>query len=181
MAFRILAVMLGFVMLMGLAKPQQVLAYNDSEIVYSEVAGKLGQSDEAAWLTEAILYAGDLYGVDPLLLTAVMEAESGFSMSSISPAGACGYMQLMPGTAASLGVDRYNPLENVLGGASYLRTQMERFAGDGDYGLTEAVAAYNAGGGTIEKYGGVPPYGETISYVGRIGEIYSWLLALAEE
>ena len=89
-------------------------------------------------------------------------------------------MQLMPGTAASLGVDRYNPLENVLGGASYLRTQMERFAGDGDYGLTEAVAAYNAGGGTIEKYGGVPPYGETISYVGRIGEIYSWLLALAE-
>lgn len=62
-----------------------------------------------------------------------------------------------------------------------MRTQMERFVGDGDYGLTEAVAAYNAGGGTIEKYGGVPPYGETISYVGRIGEIYSWLLALAEE
>ncbi len=181
MAFRIFAVMFGFVMLMGLARPQQVLAYEDSEIVYSEVAGKLGQSDEAAWLTDAILYAGDLYGVDPLLLTAVMEAESGFSMSSVSPAGACGYMQLMPGTAASLGVDRYNPLENVLGGASYLRTQMERFAGDGDYGLTEAVAAYNAGGGTIEKYGGVPPYGETISYVGRIGEIYSWLLALAEE
>ena len=139
MAFRIFAALLGLLMLTG---PQQVLAYEDSEIVYSEVAGKLGQSDEAAWLTETILYAGDLYGVDPLLLTAVMEAESGFSMNSLSPAGACGYMQLMPDTAASLGVDRYNPLENMLGGASYLRTQMERFAGDGDYGLTEAVAAY---------------------------------------
>jgi soluble lytic murein transglycosylase-like protein len=58
---------------------------------------------------------------------------------------------------------------------------MERFAGDGDYGLTEAVAAYNAGGGAIEKYGGVPPYDETISYVGRIGEIYRGLLALADD
>ena len=181
MAYRIFAVCIGVLMMTGLARPQQVLAYEDSEIVYSEVAGKLGQSDEAAWLTEAILYAGDLYGVDPLLLTAVMEAESGFSMNSLSPVGACGYMQLMPDTAASLGVDRYNPLENVLGGASYLRTQMERFAGDGDYGLTEAVAAYNAGGGAIEKYGGVPPYSETISYVGRIGEIYRGLLALAED
>ena len=181
MAYRIFAVCIGVLMMTGLARPQQVLAYDDPEIIYGEVAGKLGQSDEAAWLTEAILYAGDLYGVDPLLLTAVMEAESGFSMNSLSPAGACGYMQLMPDTAASLGVDRYNPLENVLGGASYLRTQMERFAGDGDYGLTEAVAAYNAGGGAIEMYGGVPPYSETIRYVGRIGEIYRGLLALADD
>ena len=79
-------------------------------------------------------------------------------------------------TAAGLGVDRYNPLENVLGGAYYLRQQMDHFAGDGEYGLTEAVAAYNAGGGAVEKYGGVPPYAETINYVARIADIYEKLL-----
>ena len=178
---RILGVVLLAVAVLGVSQPRQVLAYEDEEIIYSEVAARLGQSEEAGWLTDTIIYAGDLYGVDPLLLTAVMEAESGFSMSSVSPAGACGYMQLMPGTAESLGVDRYNPLENVLGGASYLRTQMEHFARDGDYGLTEAVAAYNAGGGAVEAYGGVPPYRETINYVGRISEIYGALLAMTDD
>ena len=181
MAARILGIVMSLMVLAGVAQPPKVLAFADEDIVYSEVSGKIGQSEEAEWLTDAILYAGDLYGVDPLLLTAVMEAESGFSMASLSPAGACGYMQLMPGTANSLGVDRCNPLENVLGGALYLRTQMEHFAGDGDYGLTEAIAAYNAGGGAIDAYGGVPPYTETINYVSRIGEIYSNLLALTDD
>lgn len=181
LARKFMSLVIAALVLVGLVQPSQVLAYEDEAIIYNEVAGSIGQSEEAGWLTEAILYASDLYGVDPLLLTAVMEAESGFSMGSMSPAGACGYMQLMPGTAVSLGVDRYNPLENVLGGASYLRNQMERFAGDGDYGLAEAVAAYNAGGGAVETYGGVPPYRETIDYVGRIGEIYSNLLAMTDE
>lgn len=172
---RMFMVLLGLMFLLGKASVP-VFAYDDKAIVYSEVAGRIGESDEAAWLTEAIMYAGDVYGVDPLLLASVMEAESGFKMSGTSSAGAYGYMQLMPETAAGLGVNRYNPLENVLGGASYLRQQMDHFASDGEYGLTEAVAAYNAGGGAVEKYGGVPPYAETINYVSRIADIYEKLL-----
>ncbi len=168
-------VLVGLMFLLGKASVP-AFAYDDKTIVYCEVAGRIGESDEAAWITDAILYAGAVYGVDPLLLASVMEAESGFTMASTSSAGAYGYMQLMPDTAAGLGVDRYNPLENVLGGASYLRQQMEHFAGDGAYGLTEAVAAYNAGGGAVEKYGGVPPYSENINYVARIAEIYGKLL-----
>ncbi|BAL83029.1 putative soluble lytic murein transglycosylase [Selenomonas ruminantium subsp. lactilytica TAM6421] len=171
---RLLMVLVGLMFLLGEAVP--AFAYDDKTIVYGEVAGRIGESDEAAWITDAILYAGAVYGVDPLLLASVMEAESGFTMASTSSAGAYGYMQLMPETAASLGVDRYNPLENVLGGASYLRQQMDHFAGDGEYGLTEAVGAYNAGGGAVEKYGGVPPYAETINYVARIADIYGKLL-----
>ena len=170
-----LMVLVGLMFLLGKTSVP-ALAYDDKSIVYGEVIGCIGESDEAAWITDAILYAGDVYGVDPLLLASVMEAESGFTMASTSSAGAYGYMQLMPETAAGLGVDRYNPLENVLGGASYLRQQMDHFAGDGEYGLTEAVAAYNAGGGVVEKYGGVPPYAETINYVARIADIYEKLL-----
>ena len=106
-----------------------------------------------------------------------MEAESGFCFSAISPAGAIGLMQLMPGTADMLGVNPYNPLENVLGGASYLRTQLDNFAGWGEYGITYAVAAYNAGSGAVYKYGGVPNYRETRQYVINVAVNYQRLLA----
>ena len=93
-----------------------------------------------------------------------MGAESGYRADAVSPAGALGLMQLMPGTARSLGVtDPLDPLQNVLGGAEYLRQQLERFGS-----VEKALAAYNAGPGAVERYDGVPPYAETRNYIARI-------------
>jgi soluble lytic murein transglycosylase-like protein len=103
-------------------------------------------------------------GLSGELIAAVMAAESGCRPDAVSPAGAMGLMQLMPGTARALGVtDPFDARQNLLGGAEYLRQQVERF------GSTErALAAYNAGPGAVERYGGIPPYPETRSYVQRI-------------
>ena len=143
-----------------------------ADIVYSEVAGIKGQSTETEWITEAILYASSQSGVDPLLITAIMEAESGFNINAVSNAGAIGLMQLMPATASNIGVDPYNPLENVLGGALHLKTLLDSFSGWGDYAVTDAVAAYNAGSGAVISNGGCPPYSETRNYVIRVHSIY---------
>jgi soluble lytic murein transglycosylase-like protein len=103
-------------------------------------------------------------GVDPSLLRAVMQVESGGMPHSLSKAGAAGLMQLMPGTAAGLGVtDPFDPEQSVRGGSDYLRQMLDRF---GDVNL--AVAAYNAGPEAVEAHGGVPPYPETQQYVRRV-------------
>ncbi|HZO93330.1 MAG TPA: lytic transglycosylase domain-containing protein [Candidatus Baltobacteraceae bacterium] len=103
--------------------------------------------------------------VDPALLKAVIANESGFDANATSRTGAQGLMQLMPETAASLGVrDAYDPVQNVAGGARYLRGLLDRFGGD----MRLAVAAYNAGPGAVEKYGDVPPYAETRNYVDNV-------------
>ncbi|MBX6395925.1 MAG: lytic transglycosylase domain-containing protein [Alicyclobacillaceae bacterium] len=109
------------------------------------------------------------YSLDPALLEAIMIAESAGNPEARSPAGALGLMQLMPATARALGVNPLNPAENLDGGARYLQSLIARFHGD----LTKAVAAYNAGPGAVEKYGGVPPYRETQEYVRRVSELYS--------
>ena len=120
-------------------------------------------------LESLVQEAGRRHDVDPELIRAVMRQESGFNPLAVSRKGARGLMQLMPETAKRLGVqDVFDPAENVLGGAKLLRQLMDRYQGD----LDLALAAYNAGEGAVEKYGGLPPYSETVDYVGRITQAY---------
>ena len=105
------------------------------------------------------------YGIDPSLLRGLVRQESGFDPRAHSSAGAMGLTQLMPATAASLGVtDPYDPAQSLAGGARYLREMLDRFGGD----PAKALAAYNAGPGAVERFGGVPPYAETQHYVQNI-------------
>ena len=104
------------------------------------------------------------YGLDPALLKGLIRQESGFNASARSGAGAVGLTQLMPGTAAGLGVDPSDPAQAIDGGARYLKQQLDRFGGD----ASMALAAYNAGPGAVAKYGGVPPYAETQNYVSSV-------------
>ena len=109
------------------------------------------------------------YGVDPKLVEAVIIAESGGDATAKSSVGAEGLMQLMPGTAAGLGVtDPYDPVQNVKGGISYLLEMLQLFKGN----LQLAIAAYNAGPGAVQKYGGIPPYAETQNYVNEVLGLY---------
>jgi soluble lytic murein transglycosylase-like protein len=105
------------------------------------------------------------YGVNPCLIKAVIHAESGYNPNAVSSKGASGLMQLMPGTARSLKVSNsFDPKDNVEGGVKYLRFLLDTFRGD----VSLAVAAYNAGLNKVARYGGIPPYNETRTYVNRV-------------
>ena len=129
--------------------------------------GVLACSNE---LNQYFQLAADTYGVDVKLLKCIAYAESSFRPNVTSKSGAMGVMQLMPKTAEGLGVrDGYNPKQNILGGAKYIAAQLNRFEGNIEY----ALAAYNAGPNSVQKYGGIPPYEETQNYVKKIMGIYN--------
>lgn len=129
-----------------------------------------------AIVAQALRLAAARHQVSERLVEAVAWQESGFNPQAVSPKGARGMMQLMPQTARLLGVNADDEAGNIDGGADYLSRMMRRFGGD----TTKALAAYNAGPEAVERYGGVPPYAETIAYVGsvlshlnRVGDIPS--------
>jgi soluble lytic murein transglycosylase len=113
--------------------------------------------------------ASDRHSVDANLVRAVIKAESDFNSNARSSKGAMGLMQLMPDTARLYNVlNAYDPVDNIEGGVRHLRMLLERFRGD----LRLSLAAYNAGSGAVERFGGIPPYAETREYVQRVLRFY---------
>lgn len=114
--------------------------------------------------------AASKYGVDAKFLKAIAKCESDFSTECTSHSGAMGIMQLMPQTAASLGVtNAYDPYQNIMGGARYISEKLTQYNGD----KSLALAAYNAGSGNVAKYGGIPPFKETQNYVAKVMAYYN--------
>jgi hypothetical protein len=132
-----------------------------------------GPFQEIAWLDlqyrDLVLQVSEKHQVDPALLAAVIKVESDFKPDAVSPKGAKGLMQLMDGTAKSQNVNNvFDPLENIEGGAKYLKELLEEF--DGDQKL--ALAAYNAGPSSVRRYKNIPPYPETQKYVDRVFSLF---------
>lgn len=116
-------------------------------------------------LTQLVNETSGRYRLDPDLVNSVIKAESAFNNRALSPKGAQGLMQLMPGTASQLGVhNAFDPQANVEGGTKYLRELLEKY----NFDLSKALAAYNAGPQKVDRYGGIPPYYETRAYVAKI-------------
>ncbi|HYB22465.1 MAG TPA: lytic transglycosylase domain-containing protein [Solirubrobacteraceae bacterium] len=136
-----------------------------TDVAYSPALGSAAGEGEGGSYEALIDQAAARYGLDPAVLHGLIQQESGFDPNATSSAGAAGLTQLMPGTAASLGVaNPLNPAESIEGGARYLSEMMNTFGGN----TADALAAYNAGPGAVQEYGGVPPYEETESYVSKV-------------
>lgn len=131
--------------------------------------GKL-KSKVGSKVSDAVSFYSGYYNVPEPLVWSVMNQESGGNAGAVSSTGAGGLMQLMPRTASGLGVaNRFDPIQNVDGGTKYLSQLLKKYNGN----IHLALAAYNAGPGTVDKYGGIPPYAETMDYVGRVTGYYA--------
>lgn len=148
-----------------------------TKVIYN--VGSYGKGSDYTWLARqrnrrtqydpAIERYAGRYGVDPVLVRAVIQVESDFNPNCVSLKGARGLMQLMPGTARRYGVGRiHDPEENIRGGIHYLADLLQMFSND----VTRALAAYNAGENAVARYGGIPPYEETSTYVQRALTVY---------
>jgi soluble lytic murein transglycosylase-like protein len=143
--------------------PSQVRGFVPDEVM-EEVSGPEGTD-----LRELAVATARKHGLDPELVLAVVGVESAFQPDAVSPKGAQGLMQLMPGTADSLGVeDAFDPGQNLDGGVRHLGSLLTLYDGD----LSRALAAYNAGEGAVARHGGIPPFRETREYVKRVLERY---------
>ncbi|MDO9532906.1 MAG: lytic transglycosylase domain-containing protein [Deltaproteobacteria bacterium] len=160
-----------------LGQEVQVYIFNKKTRVWPQVYGNSGRTPFRGTLTlkdpqlEALIrkYA-QIYGVDPSLVRAVMRHESGFKTTAVSPKGAQGLMQLMPGTAALMGVKNpLDPEQNIAGGVGYLRHCLDRF----QHNVPLAVAAYNAGPESVARCGAIPPYQETQVFVNNVMGTYA--------
>jgi soluble lytic murein transglycosylase-like protein len=130
---------------------------------------------EAARIAEALLGYSQRFNLDPRLVVALIVVESGFQPRVVSRAGATGLGQLMPATARALGVNPWDPVQNLYGSIRYLRGNLDRFGWEQPH---LALAAYNAGRGAVTRYEGIPPYAETQWYVANVSSLYRRLLAI---
>ncbi len=159
----------------------QITGWEAEEYVAPVTVAPGAPAPVAAEAGKSAVPAGDLYeqtakkhGLPPALVRSVVKAESNYRANAVSPKGAIGLMQLMPGTAKILGVDPTNPEQNVDAGTRYLRELLARYE-DKDDQVARAIAAYNAGPGAVDKYHGVPPYRQTQDYVRRVLKSYDKL------
>jgi hypothetical protein len=144
---------------------QKTIKFYSDPKVDSEIQKKQTDSHDSGTIETSITKAASKYGIPPGLIKAVIRAESNFDSKAVSSAGAQGLMQLMPATAEELGVqDPFDIDQNIDGGSRYLKEMLDRFNAD----IKMALAAYNAGPGTVEKYDGNVPYRETQNYVDRV-------------
>jgi len=160
-----------------LGQEVQVYIFNKKTRVWPQIYAKSAQTPFRGTLSlkdpqlEALIHKyAQIYGVDPSLVRAVMRHESGFKATAVSPKGAQGLMQLMPGTAALMGVKNpFDPEQNIAGGVGYLRNCLDRF----QHNVPLAVAAYNAGPEAVARCGAIPPYQETQVFVNNVMGAYA--------
>jgi soluble lytic murein transglycosylase-like protein len=153
-----------------ISRPRWHLRIPEEYATFVQAVNPALTAGQAQWLGSAVISAAARHGIDPRLLAAVVFIESRFNHASVSSTGARGFGQLMPATAAALGVNPRDPLQNLLGAAHLLQVNLAEF-----HALPLALAAYNAGGNAVRRWRGIPPYAETQWYVWAVLWVYDGL------